>query len=324
MPNYAEEDACIETLLPYLNGEFGGEWHDTSLRPDRDGNRWRNGVQRVEALLSNGNQLAAVEIKSLHGGPVEHSYSEASSSLSKRLVPSVGGSYWISPPPTFEIPVPRQFERRLKRSIERAARTMDLGDERVLIIPRTGVLECLSDDTERSWIMCEHDQMAPFGSLARSVPGMFFLSDRSEHRWPHSFLTPSCATEFQLHIESAISQLTPNQSITVEWMEEWKIRRRNTSSVDHVVFDSGYAFWVSSELFEEVQSAIDAATSKFHRTWAEFHVALLARPHLPPAQLDDLESIAPHLSVPAGIFVYLLEGQRLVDLTRGTVRVIAS
>src|SRR5438045_3013972 len=99
MARRPQEQRCIDLACTHLASGRGGEWREVDDLEARHRDR-----PVPEALLSNGDEDAAVEVKQLLDAEFEE-YKDPAFSLKDDLTPLCGGYYYLNPPLGFFLPM---------------------------------------------------------------------------------------------------------------------------------------------------------------------------------------------------------------------------
>lgn len=137
MPLSKQERRCIDLACRYLGDAVGGDWH---LPPGPTLDEQFPNTPTPEAIVTNGRETAAIEVKRLSGDSVMQEYHASLQYLKRDLTPSYGGHYHLFTPDLFTLPMDKKLMRHLKAEIQRVAATMDRGEKRAVCIPRKAVV----------------------------------------------------------------------------------------------------------------------------------------------------------------------------------------
>ena len=115
MPLSEQERRCVDHTCEFLSSNYGGQWRIENCLDEINPSN-----PSPEAVVTNGDTTAAIEVKRLMGDTIDREYYESLLSNQDYLVPSCGGYYWLSGPVDLRLPLNRKLRRLVKkgRSVE--------------------------------------------------------------------------------------------------------------------------------------------------------------------------------------------------------------
>ena len=311
MPLNPQEERAILLILPTLDTLWGASWSLPSDRTTLDD--LHPSKPTPECVISNESITAAPEVKQLFGDASTRDYFDSQRSLYRRLAPPYGGRYSLYPCFGVTRPLPEGLLRCLKKEIEEAGKHVPLGGSTVITVPRTGLLQRISD--EGHFVYCGHTQTADaMTEVGPHVTGTYFLDETApSERWEHSFIGDKARDEFYSTLIEACALTARGQPIEISWSEEWKLTR---SDGEDGVFVAGMVTgWMLPGVQEEMQRALDAASKKFDERWADRHVVVLERKEPSNATVDHIKEVGPRLNLPENVdLVLLVDGDEVSQL----------
>jgi len=273
MPLTDQEKRCIDLTCGYLDRERGGMWKmqggDTldDLHPT---------VPSPEVIVTNGSETAAVEVKRITGDSSWDAYWQSFLSIRRRLVPSCGGSYLLSPFLDFRYPMERDLMRIVKSEIERVAPSLSPGDGGAIRIPRSAAISLIQAEGP-GHIYCSHTATGgELQALSPRLTGTYWLVDSDQ--WEHAFVTDEAVEDFYRALSAACSERARGGSAIAKWYEEWDIRRLDDDgSPDEVsmivVTDARDTIGAASDA---LRTRLAAAQPKFaSMRWADMNIVVL-------------------------------------------------
>ena len=216
--------------------------------------RWPG--KRPERLLSNGLMTAAVEVKRVMGSRGYRYFEQAHRTQYAYLAPTYGGKYQLLPPATISPFWPGTLMNAVRRSIESKARDLAAGQETLVDIERSALLEMLRIDGPRM-VLCEHDEAPEFFPSSRHPNrGLFFLRDGVEgFRWPHSLISQVAFDELARSVAAGAEQAVLGVRALVTWREEWRLKKLSATGAG-VSIGTWHVEWVGKSIQEEVAEAL--------------------------------------------------------------------
>src|SRR3990172_5251476 len=212
MPLTEQERRCIDLACDHLAGGHGGTWAITDLPDDRFKSH-----ASPDALVSNGNKTAAIEVKRLLGDDEYLTYIESMFSLEKYLTPSCGGYYSLGTALDFRTPMEGRLKRQVKKEIERVAPTLATEQTGAIRIPRKAHVS-LSRDTGPGYIFCCHNSTGHFvQEVSPRLTGVFLLVD--DGQWEHEFVTDEGKHTFQDALVAACATRLRGELAPFTWNE---------------------------------------------------------------------------------------------------------
>jgi hypothetical protein len=258
------ERQCIEALCTYLSSQRGDTWHiaDESLDAKYPNER------SPEAIISNGDVRAAVEVKSLLWPKGQERFFRSVISLRRSLMPSIPGQYQLVPPNGWDPPWERWFKRRLQAELERVSHALATGERSYVRVPRRGSLHKAASAGSHIW--CSHGTVV----LPRnSVIGSYYLKDLGPS---HGLETQEAKEEFLNAVLTGVQRIENGENdVQVEWREEWRFCRLTDDGCAVEVVATTPAFSIHAAVYETLQAMTAAANGKFARRWADRHAAIL-------------------------------------------------
>ena len=260
------ERECIEALCACLGSHRGGRWDivDDSL------DAMHPNEPTPEAIVSNGDVSAAVEVKSLLWPKGQARFWKSVLSLRRSLVPSVPGHYVLVPPNGWEPPWSRSFIRRLRAGIEEACQVLAADEEGYVRVSRRSLLVGQASGGGLVW--CSHGR-GLFSEM--SVRGTYYLVDSGGS---HSFKSEEGKREFLSRVLVGMQRIESGEKdVWLEWEEEWPLLRYESDKPTIEVLALAGASELNAAAFNTAQPTIAAANRKFHRRWADRHAVVLDR-----------------------------------------------
>ena len=284
MPLSEQERRCIEFACHDLEKRYGGRWSIQQYLDDLN-----LPEPTPEAIVSNGERTAAVEVKRLTGDSTYQEYVASLLSNQKFLVPSCGGSYYINPAVDCRLPMPADLRRVVKREIERVAPTLDPGQKGAIQIPRQGLVSLISESGP-SFISCLHGE--PYAGfmdrLKGKITGSFMLIDKGLE---HSFFTKECKAAFEKAVAIACKKSLKGETGAFSWYEEWELARIDDVGDEHArdgvwIIAATDAMSMQESTNQCVHAVLSKAMQKFrNRRWADLQIIVLETSGLVPASL---------------------------------------
>jgi len=260
------ERQCIEALCTYLSSQRGDTWHIADESLDA---KYPN-EPTPDAVISNGADTAAPEVKRLMGTEEDTQFQKERISLQRRLKPNRPGHYFLFVPPAWTLPWDRPFIRRIKAEIERLCRELVPGQKAYVRAPRKARLTRVISEGGLVW--CSHGT-DPVPGLSALVRGVYVLHDRGP---PHSFHTDETRDQFGQRLLAGIAIIdSGEEEAWVEWEEEWELTFSESDTPRLYIVGFMRVFWVEPAAREEVRLRIGDANKKFHRRWADRHAVIL-------------------------------------------------
>jgi len=247
------ERECIEALCTSLGSQRGGRWRitDDSLDPKHPNEH------SPEAIISNGTDTVAPEVKRLMGTEEDTQFQKERISLQRRLKPSRPGHYFLFVPPAWILPWERwdrPFIRRIKAEIERLCWELVPGQKAYVRAPRKARLTKVI--SERDLVWCSHGT-DPVPGLSALVRGMYFLDDQ---RPRHSFHTDEMRDQFRQKLLAGIASIdSGEEEVWVEWEEEWELTFSESETPRLYIVGFMRFFWAEPAAREAVRLMIGAA-----------------------------------------------------------------
>ena len=297
MPATEQERRCLSAICEYLKQTSGRDWQVKHWLDDRHHNE-----RNPDALLTDGTDDIAIEIKQLTDGDTFHTHHRSQESLFERLAPNPTRTYVLFPPPSLRLPLDHEWVKRIKSRIAIAVAELRVGDAVVLPIPRRATVRfCGQFDV--GLVFCEHARSDEVSAVSPGVDGLFILEDGGEP--DHQFLSEESRSEFRRALKQTCEDSILDGRAVIEWCEEWTLQRDRDSADGEagVLVITAVADFLESAAIESVEKEIQAARKKFAaRTWAErTAVALHAgeqqhelTPALFEAAIDRLEAADLH------------------------------
>jgi len=272
-----QESRCVELTCGYLSSTFGGNWTVESYLDELYPNE-----PTPEAIVTNGNITAAIEVKRLTGDSISQLYTESLLSNEKYLVPSCGGYYTLIPPIDFRLPMDINIRRHVKREIERLAPTLQSGAAGAVRVPRQGRIALIAESGS-PFIYCTHhtafsEIMKP---LLDRITGQFMLVDEGLE---HSFVTDEGRLAFFEAVVAACQRRLKGDASPFSWYEEWELKRiegdvKEDDSKDGVwIIAATEARDMRESVAEGIYYVLENAVEKFAvRRWAKLHLLVLEK-----------------------------------------------
>jgi hypothetical protein len=273
MPLSKQEQRCITLVCRYLGKHYGGSW---TIRENLDDRKLQEPTPEV--IVSNGNNIAAIEVKRLIDS-VTQNYIANLLSNERFFAPSCGGSYYFCPPLGFEFPMAHGVRRIVKREIERVAPTLSSGQKGTINIPRQGRVSLIAESGPPAIYCCHGNRYSELMShIMEKITGRFMLVD---DKLEHSFITQKCKDAFAEAVVAACMKCLQGNNSDFKWYEEWELVRTDMGDgVSHdgvwvLAASSAHSLQASTE--QCVHAVLDNAMRKFKRTppWAEIQVIVL-------------------------------------------------
>ena len=117
-----QEERCVVLLCKHLSGNPGGEWRVDEWLDDTD-----NSEPTPDAVLTNGLEYLAVEIKQLTDGETFHTNNWKYISLRQQLAPESGGEFALFTPTVIGWSFDKKLISQLKRKLAKAAVHLSVG-----------------------------------------------------------------------------------------------------------------------------------------------------------------------------------------------------
>ncbi len=271
MPLTEQEKRCVNLACRYLSEYYGDEW---SIQENLDDLNLQEPTPEV--IVGNGTKTAAVEVKLLIDFPYRD-YIAYLRSNEKRLKPPCGGSYYLCPALGFQLPMPADLQRLVKREIERVAPTLSPGQKRTIRIPRQGCVSLIAE-SDPPVIFCLHG--GPYSDIMsrirERISGKFMLIDEGLE---HSFITQECKEAFEEAVVAACKDRLEGKTSPFDWYEEWDLTRIDSEDGEDGVWiiASTGAHSMQASVEQCVHYSLENAIRKFRRTprWADLHVVVL-------------------------------------------------
>ena len=288
MPHTEQEQRCADAVCRHLANDSNHRWRVQSWLDESC-----DSGPSPDALLSDGSEQVALEIKQLTDGSPFHEYGVASYSLYKGLHPNQHNQRQLVlyPPLSIRIPLDQKLVKLLRRRIADANREIPVGASRIVKIPRRGTVEFIRP-SDRGFIACRHVKREYLQAPSAMVEGIYFLRDTES--FDHQFLTDECRTRFQLELVRACAMSRIIGEATIEWSEEWRLERladvaEGQGGVSVIAFTAGF---LESAAIESVNCAISKAKSKFQigLNYSRIAVALHAKEQQSEVPLSCFES----------------------------------
>lgn len=265
----------------YLSEHYGGDW---SVQDNLDDLKLQEPTPEV--IVGNGTKTAAVEVKLLIDFPCRD-YIAYLRSNEKRLKPPCGGSYYLCPALGFQLPMPVDLQRLVKREIERVAPTLSPGQKGTIRIPRQGHVSLIAE-SDPSAIFCLHG--GPYSDIMsrirERISGKFMLIDEGLE---HSFITQECKETFEEAVVAACKGRLEGKTGNFHWYEEWELTRSDSEDGEDgvCIIASTGARSMQASVEQCVNYSLENAIRKFRRTprWADLHVVVLETSLGSPASL---------------------------------------
>ena len=260
------ERKCIEALCTYLGSQRGDTWRITDDSLDA---RHPN-EPTPEAIISNGTDTVAPEVKRLMGTDEDTQFRKNLESLWRSLTPSRPGRYCLFVPFAWTLPWDRTFVRRIGVEIERLCWELVPGPKAYVRVPRKARLSKVI--SEGGLVRCWHDT-DPVPGLSALVRGVYFLDDQ---RPRHSFHTDEMRDQFRQKLLAGIASIdSGEEEVWVEWEEEWELTFSESDTPRLYIVGFVRGFWAEPAAREAVRLRIGDANKKFHRRWADRHAVIL-------------------------------------------------
>jgi hypothetical protein len=271
VPLTALELHCVQLACDFLSRVREGRWALVDgLTPDEQD----PSAPTPEAVVSDGNLRAAVEVKRLKGPTGWQRHLSAQRWLEQYLAPTCGGRYHLVPPDGIYLPIDRKLARELKRQIEQVAPTMAVGETRPVPVPREGVLQFIAG-SQFDHIYCSHNARV-FGAFSRRIPGTYWLVDDDEPE--HSFVTDRGMQAFWTALEVASRQARAAGQATMYWQEEWPLTLLNVEGRGVEVRLIFGAADLPASVSENVETMVAKALPKFTgQRWGDLSVLVFEK-----------------------------------------------
>ena len=262
------ETICINALLEHLGRCSGTKWEidvpDLDRRyPDRP---------TPECTITDGQEIAAVEVKALKGPQDQSDFFGDLRYLGRVLAPTTPGHFVVGPPydnsPRWE----KSFIRRVKREVERVAPTLHPGGDKGYVrIPRRARVAMANE--KGSLVSCYHGHSEPLRQLAASTKGTFMIIDEEACS---ALESEQGKLSYAKAVAKACAEAKRGQSDAwVEWFDEWPIWRLDAGESHVEVIAVWGAFSVTAAIEETIWKAIEDGRRKFTERWALQHILLL-------------------------------------------------
>jgi len=284
MPLTEQEKRCVNLACCYLSKHYGGNW---SIQENLDDLELQEPTPEV--IVGNGTKTAAVEVKLLIDFPYRD-YIAYLRSNEKHLKPPCGGSYYLCPALGFQLPMPADLRRLVKREIERVAPTLSPGQKGTIRIPRQGCISLIAE-SDPPVIFCLHG--GPYSDIMsrirERISGKFMLMDEGLE---HSFITQECKGAFEEAVVAACKGRLAGKTGPFDWYEEWDLTRIESEDGEDgedgvwIIASTG-AHSMQESVEECVHYSLENAIRKFRKTqrWADLHVVVLEASLGSPASL---------------------------------------
>lgn len=281
MPLTEQEERCVNLACYYLSEHYGGNW---SIQENLDDLKLQGPTPEV--IVGNGTKTAAVEVKLLIDFPYRD-YIAYLRSNEKHLKPPCGGSYYLYPALGFQLPMPADLQRLVKREIERVAPTLSPGQKGTIRISRQGCVSLIVE-SDPPVIFCLHG--GPYSDIMsrirERISGKFMLIDEGLE---HSFITQECKEAFEEAVVAACKGRLEGKTGPFDWYEEWDLTRIDSEDGEDGVWiiASTGAHSMQASVEQCVHYSLENAIRKFRRTprWADLHVVVLEASLGSPASL---------------------------------------
>lgn len=284
MPPTEQEQRCIDLACRWLGSLRGGDWTVTKCLDDLNPSS-----PSPEVIVSNGEMTAAIEVKRLTGDAVQQQYTASLLSNERFLRPPCGGSYYLTPPVDFRLPMDTALRNRVRQEIARVAPTLAPGEEGAIRIPRGGHVS-LASASGPGYVSCLHQ--GPHSEIMARVSDrltrMFMLVDEGLE---HSFVTREVEKAFEDAVVAACERLLQGVTGPFTWDEEWGLTRvddKNDGDTDGGVWIIAVteARSMPESVKECVRAVLSKAMPKFRgKRWATFHMIVLESSPAAPALL---------------------------------------
>ena len=318
MPNRAQEQRCIDLLLPRLGELLGGIWVVTEDSLDE---RWQ--VKSPECIASNGQVTAAIEVKRVTGGPSWQRHSEIVGSLHKWLLPPGGGNFLVVPCLGFQLDLTMRWRRYLRSELARASQDLPVAGTSVLKIPRSGRLKSLgrASDGQGHVIPNSPDADGVVRSLSNRVSQIYMLYDDAPERrgWNHHFATEEGRRAFENLAIRTCDDLPSGVAANLSWLEEWELIRYDDRP-DGVWFSVGHV-WDGNETGRaELQKALSDGGAKFTTSrWADQNVIVIERTGVSFCDAKEASRLMPEMTVDSSVdLVFLVDEDEVTELWRSS------
>ncbi len=294
MPLSKQEAHCVELACGYLSSIFGGNWAVERLLDEL-----YDEEPTPEAIVTNEENTAAIEVKRLTGDSVFEAYIRYHKYCQRFLVPSCGGYYTLAPSNDFHLPMDIKLLKHVKREIERVAPTLGAKQSGAIRILRSGYISGGSK-CKSPLIYCLH--MGPlsdlFAPILEKINGRFMLVDKGLE---HSFVTQQGRQAFQNAVVEACERRLKGDATPFSWHEEWKLEKlpdiddeKDNGGVVHI-WTCTPAREVRESVTECVYMVLTNALRKFKKCWADYHILVLDRVTYAPNQfvfgaIEELEA----------------------------------
>ena len=263
MPPTEQEQRCVAAICRYLKQTSSSAWWVKDWLDDQHQNE-----RSPDALLTDGADVIAIEIKQLTDGDTFHTYDSAQQSLFRRLGPDTIRSYVLLPPQSIRLPLKSKWVKMIEYQIAKAAQELGVGETVELLIPRRATLRFLRQ-SDAGLIFCHHARGEDVLVVSSGVRGLFFLEDGGEPG--HQFLSEESRAAFQKASKRACEDSERDGQADIEWCEEWGLRRVEDSAKGQggVQVMAAVAGFLESAAIESVDKAIREAKKKFEaKKWA--------------------------------------------------------
>jgi len=222
-----------------------------------------------EAIITDGNEDAAVEVKALRGPQAQEDFFGGVRGLTRKLAPETPGHYLIAPPHDKAPFWDRKFIRFLKEEIARVAPTLEPGGEkRYLNIPRR--CRVVMANELGSWADCYHGRPEHLWPASALVTGNFTLIDEDACASVDSVYGRQV---FVAAVVSACREAANGvANVWVEWSDEWPIWRMSRPDSYVEVLAVWGAYWVPDAINQTIWKAIQDGKRKFGGRWARRHI----------------------------------------------------
>ncbi len=252
-----QEERCVGLLCEHLSGNPGGEWRADEWLDDTD-----NSEPTPDAVLTNGLEYIAVEIKQLTDGETFHTNNWKYISLCKQLAPDSGGEFLLCTPPIINSGLDRKLISQLRNNIADAAPRLETGQSTVISFSRQATIE-FCGEANVGYICCTHAHGEFMPIDIQGVSGTYFLKDDGPR---HKFITPACREAFELSLKHACEKSLRIGRSQVEWAEEWELKKlrdlpNNESTVSVPSFVN--ADFLEGAAIESVTREIEKGKRKF-------------------------------------------------------------
>ena len=271
MPLSDQESRCAALICQHLDSTRAGDWRVAKSLDDEHPSE-----PSPDALLTNGMDEIAVEIKRLTDGDLLDSRRVAELSLQRSLAPKTGGAFLLHPSRGTAFPFTRETAQHLKDVVPEIASELAVGQSVGVPVERHAVVKCIDNDSG-SFVSCSHVQTgAVVRSLRGDVEGTYYLDDAGQPE--HQFVTEERRAAFQGALREVCDDAAPGSPAEFEWEEAWElVKLRETEEGQGIVSIFGVAI-ADPEVaaVEAVGKAITAARGAFSaRDWEPVPAAAL-------------------------------------------------